>query len=216
MSALDQRALEGEAHPTLCRGGGASRGAPRPKATQTRAARESSESDWREQGGGVDERAAQSPAASVEPALGSAPGGAGRRAARESLSSSSSFFFPPALPNSHTLVCGRVSGPGLGPRSPAASRQEPIAQAPAPSRWPPRGYRITRRRSPGASAGCSKSPPPATATAGRPEVSVASVHFLVKPTRLGTRAWNKNKKVQLLAVDHSAHASMKNAASCEK
>ena len=173
-------------------------GAPRPKATQTRAARESSERDWREQGGEVDERAAQCPAASVEPALGSAPGGAGRRAARESLSSSSSFFFF-ALPNSHTLVCGRVSGPGLGPRSPAASRQEPIAQAPAPSRWPPRGYRITRRRSPGASAGCSKSPPPATATAGRPEVSVASVQFLVKPTRLGTRAWNKNKKSTTLS-----------------
>lgn len=41
------------------------------------------------------------------------------------------------------------------------------------------------------------------------------VRFFLKPETPSLEQTHKNKRVQLLMVDHSARASIKNAASCE-
>ena len=129
---------------------------------------------------------------------------------RSSLSSS--LFFS-LSPTTATRLRARP-GPGLGPRQPAAlARNRKLRPAPDGAERAASRVRTTRLAPPEPLAGCSKSPPPATATAGRPEVSSPRyTHSLSSPNQ-GAQT---KQKIQLLAVDHSAHASMKNAASCEK
>ena len=126
-----------------------------------------------------------------------------------------SFFHrPPSKPKPRRRARLRP-----GPRAPAHGRvrSEPKPQARPRRRGAGRLTGIAELASllRSAWAGCSKSPPPATATAGRPEV-VASITLFFPNLVSELRLCNENQKEQLLAVDHSAHASMKNAASCEK
>ena len=94
--------------------------------------------------------------------------GRGRRSALVPLFLS---FFSPLSPTAATRLRARP-GPGLGPRQPAAlARNHNLRPAPDGAERAASRVRTTRLAPPELLAGCSKSPPPATATAGRPEVS---------------------------------------------
>ena len=94
----------------------------------------------------------------------------GRRSVLAPPSSLLSFFFAPR-PN--PFVCAGVSAPGNRPRKAAASARNQTHRRPAPTARTGRLTGIAELASllRSAWAGCSKSSPPATATAGRPEVS---------------------------------------------
>ena len=125
----------------------------------------------RESGGRRARRGARAPAC-LAPRL--RPRDGGRRS-----SLSSSLFFP-LSPTAATRLRSRP-GPGLGPRQPAAlARNRKLRPAPDGAERAASRVRTTRLAPPEPLAGCSKSPPPATATAGRPEVSSPRyTHLLV-------------------------------------
>ena len=107
-------------------------------------------------------------------------------------------------------VCGPRCPAGEGPVG--TMHQAPAARPGAAPRVP------NSPPSSGGSAGGSMSPASvlAPAASGRPGVCVPLVFF--HPTFFldAPAVAKQNQRVQLLAVDHSARASMKNAASCEK
>ena len=166
-----------------------------PKAFQTRARRESG---WRRARRGRRAPACLAPRLRPGTAVGARP-------------SLPLFFFrslrrPP-------LVCGRVparaSGPGSRPRSPGTTHSGP---PPTARSGPPHGYAQLAwlLRSPWRGVQSPRRRQRRPRGARRSRRLDTLTH-----SRLRTRAHSETKK-QLLAVDHSAHASMKNAASCEK
>ena len=125
-------------------------------------------------------------------------------------------WLPAAQRPANPLVCGARWGGGAGP-PPAGSRSE---LEPAKGRAPCRASapRVPfAGRPPPEGGGGLKDPGPARlggAVIGAP--GGPRVVPPPPPKTLLSPAVAKNQRVQLLAVDHSARASMKNAASCEK
>ena len=156
-------------------------------------------------------------AASVEPAcLAQAPSrGRGRRPAPGAAAAASLLFSPPPLQakaSSAGASPSRASGPGARPRPLGTKTTGP---PPTARSGPPHGYRRTRLAPPERLGGVFKVPAAGNGDRGAPGGRSLDNSFLpnvVSEPRLCIEI----QKEQLLAVDHSAHASMKNAASCEK
>ena len=150
------------------------------------------------------------PCASARAGDGGQLRGTVRRAAAALRRFFSSLFFSPRFQLS--------SAPASPPRATAPAggrlRSEPLAQArPDGADGPPHGYRRTRLAPPERLGGVFKVLAAGNGDRGAPG-GFAPINLIQVCPRTSTR--NKNQRVQLLAVDHSARASMKNAASCEK